>query len=170
MKGTIVFDFDGVIHKYSKGWSDGTIYDKPNKNVVEVIDKLRANGYIVDIVSTRSSTMEGAKSIQAWLEKYGIEVDHILSEKPPALVYIDDRSICFDPKDKNLYNEIIEFKPYSKTIQDYKQMSDLELLGLMQLKSRQFSELNKKFDEKPVDPIISIKLLDDWIKSLQKYI
>lgn len=37
-KKTIVFDFDGVIHKGYKGWKDGSIYgeiDYANKNKIQ---------------------------------------------------------------------------------------------------------------------------------------
>ena len=45
MGKTIVFDFDGVIHKYSKGWQDGSIYDEPTPGVSAVIEKLHNKGY-----------------------------------------------------------------------------------------------------------------------------
>lgn len=171
MKGTIVFDFDGVIHKYSKGWQDGSIYDEPNQSVIKVIDKLRANGYIVDIVSTRCATEEGAKSIGEWLNKYGIEVDHILAHKPPALVYIDDRAINFDPLDKNLYEEIINFIPKQKEEEKYSKLSDLELLYLIQQKTKEFEQVNNEFDNKHKgDGLLSLKIIDEWTSIVKKYL
>ena len=171
MKGTIVFDFDGVIHKYSKGWQDGSIYDEPNQSVIEVIDKLRANGYIVDIVSTRCATEEGAKSIGEWLNKYGIEVDHILAHKPPALVYIDDRAINFDPLDKNLYEEIINFIPKQKEEEKYSKLSDLELLYLIQQKTKEFEQVNNEFDNKHKgDGLLGLKIIDEWTSIVKKYL
>ena len=107
---TIVFDFDGVIHKYSKGWQDGSIYDEPVPGIKTIIDELRKENYQVVIVSTRCSTEQGITEMTEWLNKYDIEVDRIQKEKPPALIYVDDRAICFDGNTQHLWDSIIKFK------------------------------------------------------------
>jgi len=50
---TVALDFDGVIHKYSKGWHDGTIYDDPIEGAFEYMKSLMEEGYCVFILSTR---------------------------------------------------------------------------------------------------------------------
>ena len=62
---TIAIDFDGVIHAYSKGWQDGSIYDKPIEGIFEFIGQLFKNGYSVYIHSTRNSSQ-----IKNWLQWY----------------------------------------------------------------------------------------------------
>ena len=45
-KGTIVFDFDGVIHSYTSGWKgENVIPDPPVPGIKEVIDDLKSEGY-----------------------------------------------------------------------------------------------------------------------------
>jgi hypothetical protein len=51
---TIAFDFDGVIHKYSKGWQDGTIYDTISEEWIKLVNELLEAGHGVFIMSTRS--------------------------------------------------------------------------------------------------------------------
>jgi hypothetical protein len=51
---TIAIDFDGVIHKYSKGWQNGEIYDEVVDKSIEAINALCEHGYSVVIFSTRS--------------------------------------------------------------------------------------------------------------------
>ena len=52
---TIAFDFDGVIHKYTKGWQDGSIYDELDMAMIDLIQKILDRGHSVFIMSTRKS-------------------------------------------------------------------------------------------------------------------
>lgn len=115
MRKTVVFDFDGVIHSYTSGWKgDGVISDPPVPGIKESIDDIRAAGYDVVVVSTRCATREGFVAIRDYLYKNGIKVDAIKKEKPPAIVYIDDRAICFDGHPESLLSKIEQFKPWNK--------------------------------------------------------
>jgi len=61
-KKTVAIDFDGVIHKYSHGYGDGSIYDEPIEGAFDFIQKLMGEGYAVYIHSTRSPW-----KIKSWL-------------------------------------------------------------------------------------------------------
>lgn len=114
MKQTVVFDFDGVIHSYISGWKGIiTIPDPPVPGIAEAIQNIRKH-YVVAVVSTRCSTPEGIEAVNSWLDKYGIEVDAVLKEKPPAIVYIDDRAICFDGDPSRLLSRIQTFEAWNK--------------------------------------------------------
>ena len=41
-------------------------------------------------------------------------LDDIRKEKPPAIVYIDDRAICFDGHPETLLAKIVNFTPWNK--------------------------------------------------------
>ena len=115
MKKTVVFDFDGVIHSYTSGWwGDAIVADPPVPGIREAIAEIRAAGYEVVVVSTRTASELGRQAVMEWLDKHGIEVDHVYAEKPPAIVYIDDRAICFDGHPETLLGKIQTFKPWNK--------------------------------------------------------
>lgn len=98
---TIAIDFDGVIHKYSKGWQDGSIYDVPMEGAIEALERLLKRGYRVVIHTCRAETSEGMNQVLQWLlthaphlakEEYKISVT---DKKPKAIAYVDDRAIRF---------------------------------------------------------------------------
>lgn len=114
MKQTVILDFDGVIHSYTSGWKGADVIpDEPVFGIVQAINEIREE-YRVVVVSTRCYQTGGIDAIKAWLDKYGIEVDDVTSEKPPALVQIDDRAITFDGNPYGLINKIRRFQPWYK--------------------------------------------------------
>ena len=114
MKKTVVFDFDGVIHSYTTGWNGDPAFmpDPPVEGIKEAIEQIRKAGYEVAVVSTRCITNYGRDALINYLNKYDIRVDGVYKEKPPAIVYIDDRAICFDGDAKTLLDKIENFKTW----------------------------------------------------------
>lgn len=112
-KGNVVFDFDGVVNSYRSGWQGVDIIpDPPVEGIKECIDEVRAAGYRVFIVSSRCTSADGLNAINSYLKVYGIVVDGVCAEKPPAVVYIDDRAICFDGNPRTLLSKINGFRPW----------------------------------------------------------
>ena len=93
-KPPIAVDFDGVIHSYSKGFNDGSIYDGLVPGVREAMAKLKEKFYIY-ISSARSDSKEGKEAIEEYLRINKIPFDEVSLTKPPAKIYIDDRAIRF---------------------------------------------------------------------------
>jgi len=90
---TISIDFDGVIHKYSKGFKGlYNAYDTPMEGSEEAIKKLYEDGYVLKILSSRPKEV-----IIEWLEKYKLNeyITEVSNVKFPATVYIDDRGLLF---------------------------------------------------------------------------
>lgn len=112
----IAIDFDGVIHSNSKGFHDGTVYDKPIAGAVEAIQKL-SKRYNIIIFSAKAKPdrplvegKTGTELIWEWLDKYNLSecVSLVTSEKPRSIAYIDDKAI--------------RFKNWEKAIQDINEL------------------------------------------------
>lgn len=112
---TVVFDFDGVIHSYTSGWKGyDKIPDPPVKGIKEAIDEIRSEGYEVVVCSTRCGNILGMLAVKKYLMDHNIIVDNVVKEKPPAIVYIDDRAICFNGESNKLLDKIKRFEPWYK--------------------------------------------------------
>jgi hypothetical protein len=111
---TIAVDFDGVIHAYSKGWSDGTVYDKEIKDAFWGLNVLMStepvfvftcrnprqaatwieqkSGYTVECTTRSPRTWYGAR--KPFWNTRGVLL--VTNWKLSARVYIDDRAYRFE--------------------------------------------------------------------------
>ena len=106
----IAIDFDGVIHKNSLGFSDGTIYDSPIKGTKEALEQLHKKYKIIiftckvkpDRPLIKGKT--GKQLIKDWLSKHNLlqYIHEITCEKPRAVLYIDDKGYKFNNWDSTL--------------------------------------------------------------------
>jgi hypothetical protein len=108
---TVAVDFDGVIHTYSRGWADGSIYDPPLPGAIEALRGLMVR-YAVFVHTTRdpwpaaqwldahglpavielTPTGAGVAVREFWNDQSQILVTN---RKLPAVAYIDDRAVRF---------------------------------------------------------------------------
>ncbi|MEV0617603.1 hypothetical protein AB0I81_30080 [Nonomuraea sp. NPDC050404] len=106
MNPTYGIDFDGVIHRYSKGWFDGTIYDEPMPGAIEGLRQLMQHGAV--FIHTARNVLD----VAPWLVQHGFQVQVeypgdpmkfwmergallVTRRKYPAVAYLDDRAVKF---------------------------------------------------------------------------
>jgi len=105
-KTQLGLDFDGVIHKNSKGFHDGTIYDDPIDGALAGIKHLNKTlGYDLVIYTCKANPdrplvngKTGIELVWEWLEEYGVKdnIKDVTYIKPNAVAYIDDKGITFN--------------------------------------------------------------------------
>lgn len=110
-KKTIVFDFDGVIHKGYNGYRDGSIYGHIDYDLLDVIEALLENFYVV-VSSNRSAEqivefMNNDENNHLKFEVFKKDMQEnrywnkdnvigVTNEKAVGVIYIDDRGYRYE--------------------------------------------------------------------------
>ena len=100
----LAIDFDGVIHNADKGFFDGTCYGEPVPGSLAALRDLSSRYRIVIFTAKAKPNRplvngkSGTQLVSDWLEKYEVlhYVAEITSEKPRAILYIDDNAYRFE--------------------------------------------------------------------------
>lgn len=124
-KPILCLDFDGVIHSYTSYWQGAEVIpDPPVDGAIEFM-LTALHDFDVVIFSSRSNQPGGLAAMKTWLKHHagncwhespcgpGLEDVRFVTEKPPAMVTLDDRALTFIgqwPKVSGL----LSFKPWNK--------------------------------------------------------
>lgn len=103
---TVAVDFDGVVHAYSRGWQDGSIYDGLAPGALDALRRLMS-AHAVFIFTSRDPV-----TVSGWLNDHGLPARaqrpedrnqswtergllYVTNRKLLAVAYIDDLAIRF---------------------------------------------------------------------------
>jgi ribonucleotide monophosphatase NagD (HAD superfamily) len=106
----IAIDFDGVIHNFDKGYYDGTCYGEPIPGSLEALKDLSTKYKIIIFTAKAKPSRPlvngktGTELVKEWLDKHGVleYISEITSEKPRAVLYIDDNGYRFNNWDTTI--------------------------------------------------------------------
>lgn len=124
-KPILCLDFDGVLHSYTSGWKGADVVpDEPVTGAIGFL-LMAVQHFDVCIFSSRSNQKGGIAAMRDWLKLHadgawyespagpGIEDVRFVTEKPPALLTIDDRAVQFTGEWPSL-EFIRDFTPWNK--------------------------------------------------------
>ncbi len=124
-KPILCLDFDGVIHGYDSGWQGAdNVTDPPVEGAIAFLAEA-VQSFRVAIYSTRSHQPGGINAMQDWLRAAlgdamdKPDADRLFSaiewptEKPPAMVSLDDRALTFTGKWPPV-GALLAFRPWNK--------------------------------------------------------
>lgn len=129
-KPILCLDFDGVIHSYSSGWKGADVIpDAPVPGALRFIAAAMEH-FTVAIYSSRSGQPGGINAMIEWLGYWSVDKQHGMpgdfdhgawgllqwpTEKPPAMVTIDDRALTFNGRwDDYAIETLLRFQPWNK--------------------------------------------------------
>lgn len=125
-KPILCLDFDGVIHSYNSGWQGAAIIpDRPVPGAMEFICRA-VDQFRVAIYSSRSGQPGGIDAMKGWTLAFLVEyadgfdvakrIFDLLewpTEKPAALITIDDRAVTFTGEWPSIA-DLLAFRPWNK--------------------------------------------------------
>lgn len=151
-KPILCLDFDGVCHSYKSGWKGADVIpDEYVDGLFEFLEDVK-NDFDVQVFSSRSHQKGGAEAMLAWFYeqrklwrsrggKPPVDMPLTISfptEKPPALITLDDRGILFEGKWPTL-EALKVFKPWY-------------LREVVMAERPQASPINVHFNQKRIRP------------------
>lgn len=124
-KPILCLDFDGVVHSYSSGWKGADVIPDPPVDGAIAFMLGALHHFDVVIFSSRSHQCGGLDAMRRWLKMHadaawyetpagpGLEDVRFASEKPAAMVSIDDRALTFTGEWPSI-DVLKAFKPWNK--------------------------------------------------------
>lgn len=126
-KPILCLDFDGVLHSYISGWKGADVVaDPPVDGAIRFLTDA-SEKFEIHIYSSRSHQPGGIAAMHEYLakhiRKYWVDLPESAeklisrlkfpSEKPPAMITLDDRGLLFDGEFPDI-DELLWFKPWNK--------------------------------------------------------